>query len=423
MSKIILFLFVIIYIKGTDINIDLTYESLASGTGFTIEDKTLTITQDGTYSISGYSENIDSIIVSSPKATLNFNDVQITSNRAKPPLTISRNSEVILNLYTRNILIGSNQNEKNGVLYMESNSKLTLKCDSSDTGNALVLTPFKGMGIYGEESTNLIIESNLQINPDSQGENIGAIYIGNDIIINEGDILDNILLTQEINPSIKAGGSIIIKKGLFSFHSIQAGNSIILGEKGESSPFDEESEEEEYGEESFGIELYSKFEGIKANTIEIYSGKIELFTEKESISSNGDIIITGGAFLMYSETSSPFKKNGKLKIENAFISSYGQNCIGKGIETNQLAVSYYGKINSGQTITVFSSELGGEIISENVQKGYNYFFYHFPFPKAKYKILIDGKEVSPNNSCDGFGNSSSFLTLSYLFLIIFMILL
>ena len=308
MSKIILFLFVIIYIKGTDINIDLTDASLASGTGFTIEDKTLTITQDGTYSISGYSENIDSIIVSSPKATLNFNDVQITSNRAKPPLTISRNSEVILNLYTRNILIGSNQNEKNGVLYMESNSKLTLKCDfSSDIGNALVLTPFKGMGIYGEESTNLIIESNLQINPDSQGENIGGIYIGNDIIINEGDILDNILLTQEINPSIKAGGSIIIKKGLFSFHSIQAGNSIILGEKGESSPFDEESEEE-YGEESFGIELHSKFEGIKANTIEIYSGKIELFTEKESISSNGDIIITGGAFLMYSNSSSPFKK-------------------------------------------------------------------------------------------------------------------
>ena len=134
---------------------------------------------------------------------------------------------------------------------MESNSKLTLKCDSSDIGNALVLTPFKGMGIYGEESTDLIIESNLQINPDSEGENIGGIYIGNDIIINEGNILDNTLLTQEINPSIKAGGSIIIKKGLFSFHSIQAGNSIILGEKGESSPFDEE------GEESFSIELHS----------------------------------------------------------------------------------------------------------------------------------------------------------------------
>lgn len=134
---------------------------------------------------------------------------------------------------------------------MESNSKLTLKCDSSDIGNALVLTPFKGMGIYGEESTDLIIESNLQINPDSEGENIGGIYIGNDIIINEGNILDNTLLTQEINPSIKAGGSITIKKGFFSFHSIQAGNSIILGEKGESSPFDEE------GEESFSIELHS----------------------------------------------------------------------------------------------------------------------------------------------------------------------
>lgn len=48
MSKIILFLVVIIYIKGTDINIDLTNGNLASGTGFTIEDKTLTITLDGT---------------------------------------------------------------------------------------------------------------------------------------------------------------------------------------------------------------------------------------------------------------------------------------------------------------------------------------------------------------------------------------
>ena len=72
MSKIILFLFVIIYIKGTDINIALTNGNLASGTGFTIEDKTLTITLDGTYTISGFSVNIDSIIVSSPKVTLNF---------------------------------------------------------------------------------------------------------------------------------------------------------------------------------------------------------------------------------------------------------------------------------------------------------------------------------------------------------------
>lgn len=126
---------------------------------------------------------------------------------------------------------------------------------------------------------------------------------------------------------------------------------------------------------------------------------------------------------MYSESSSPFKKKGKLKIENAFILSYGQNCIGNGIETNQLPISYYGKINFGQTITLFSSELGGEFISEKPAKVANYFFYHIPFPKVKYKILIDGKEVSPNNSCDGSGNSSSFLNLSYLFLIIFMILL
>ena len=60
---------------------------------------------------------------------------------------------------------------------MESNSKLTLKCDSSDIGNALVLTPFKGMGIYGEESTDLIIESNLQINPDSQEKILGLFIL------------------------------------------------------------------------------------------------------------------------------------------------------------------------------------------------------------------------------------------------------
>ena len=44
---------------------------------------------------------------------------------------------------------------------------------------------------------------------------IGGIYIGNDIIINDGYIFNYINLEREKNISIKAGGSITIKKGNF----------------------------------------------------------------------------------------------------------------------------------------------------------------------------------------------------------------
>ena len=128
----------------------------------------------------------------------------------------------------------------------------------------------------------------------------GGIYIGNDVIINEGEIYDGISFINERNPSIKVGGSIIIKKGSFGLLSIQAEKSIILGEKGMNNDLE--------------ISIKTQNEGIKAKKIEIYSCQMEIFSIKESLISNGDIIINN-AFLKiyagsYNVISSPIKYGG-----------------------------------------------------------------------------------------------------------------
>ena len=50
-------------------------------------------------------------------------------------------------------------------LYMEKSSKLTIISEDNEM-TTIFLIPYKGMGIYGEESTNLNINGNIFINND-----------------------------------------------------------------------------------------------------------------------------------------------------------------------------------------------------------------------------------------------------------------
>ena len=47
-------------------------------------------------------------------------------------------------------------------LYMEKSSKLTIISEDNEM-TSIFLIPYKGMGIYGEESTNLNINGNIII--------------------------------------------------------------------------------------------------------------------------------------------------------------------------------------------------------------------------------------------------------------------
>ena len=193
MYKILLLFLLILCTNEDEINIRLDSE-ITPGTEFTFENDILTITNAGTYTISGSSISVKSLIISSTPVTINLKSVSLTSTGKKTPLIISRNCEVTLNIIEESSFKDTNENEKDGVIYMEKSSKLTIISEDISEDNemtSIFLIPYKGMGIYGEESTNLNINGNIYIYNDDEGEYIGGIgiYIGNDIIINDGYIV------------------------------------------------------------------------------------------------------------------------------------------------------------------------------------------------------------------------------------------
>ena len=390
--KIILLLFVLIFLaKGDNINLNLDDEGLASGNGYIVDDNSITISGSGEYTISGYSSRV--FIISGTPVTLNFDHIQISS-RGAPPITIKKNCEVTINIITNNVLIDDKDNEKDGVIYMETGSKLIFTSDSEE--NSLYFTPFKKFGIYGEESTNLVMNNRAYIILNS-GEETGFIKIGKDIIINDGNLGDENDISDKY-PSLQAGGSITIKKGSFYMHSIKAEGKIYLGEENANQ---NENEDEDEDEDSLGIYIKTLNTGIEANEITVYSGKIIIISEKDSFSSKGDIIIRSGNLYIEagsSETkSSPFKKAGKLAVENALILAYGTNCIGGVIDNKILSFSYFGEIKKNSELSFY---LGNEIVSEStLDKDFSYMYFSFPFPSSygNLELKIDGNKVSSFN--------------------------
>ena len=106
------------------------------------------------------------------------------------------------------------------------------------------------------------------------------------------------MISDDINPekypSIKAGDSIIIKKGSILVHMIEAGKNINLGEITQNPYSEDDNEDPE-----FEMVINTLNEGIKADSITINSGLFEIFSNKDSISSNKDITINGGNFINF----------------------------------------------------------------------------------------------------------------------------
>ena len=202
------FLFLLLsLIASADVNINIESDSFDSTVEYDTTQKLITIKNPGNYILAGSSDKTLKIMSS---ATLNFNFLQIYSKGKNPPLTIGSKCDVKIHLISSNILMDSDQNEKNGIIVMESGSKLTFSAEDNED-SYLTLTIFKNMAIYGEESNELIMNSgNIMINTNT-GSNAGGINIGGNFIINNGMISDDI--NPEKYPLIKAGNSITIKKG------------------------------------------------------------------------------------------------------------------------------------------------------------------------------------------------------------------
>ena len=425
MIKISFLFFLLSLIASADININIESDSFDSTIEYDATQKLITIKNPGNYILAGLSDKTFKIMSS---ATLNFNLLEIHSKGKNPPLIIGSKCDVKIHLITTNVLMDSDQNEKNGIIVMESGSKLTFSAEE-DEDSYVILTVFKNMAIYGEESTELIMKNGYIMINANPGSNVGGISIRGNIIINNGIISDDI--NPEKYPSIKAGDSIIIKKGSILVHMIEAGKNINLGEITQNPHSEDDDEDPE-----FGIFIETLNEGIKADSITINSGLIEIFSNKDSISSNKDITINGGNLLIFagnSETESqPFKTNGKTKISNSMIQALGTKCPESEISTQQVSIAYSGNLKKDQKVEIY---LQGESILELDEReyNYNYFFasiYKFP-GQTKLQIKIDGKEVSSlsgyscgsGGSTTDEGESSGAKRLDYSFFLVLLILL
>ena len=420
------FLFLLLsLIASADININIESDSFDSTVEYDTTQKLITIKNPGNYILAGSSDKTLKIMSS---ATLNFNFLQIYSKGKNPPLTIGSKCDVKIHLISSNILMDSDQNEKNGIIVMESGSKLTFSAEDNED-SYLTLTIFKNMAIYGEETTELIMDNGYIMINANTGSNAGGIIMGGNIIINNGTISDDI--NPEKYPSIKAGDSITIKKGSILVHMIEAGKNINLGEITQN-PLREDDD----GEPEFGMVIDTLNEGIKADSITINSGLIEIFSNKDSISSNKDITINGGKLLLFagnSDTQSqPFKTNGKTKISNSIIQALGTKCPESEITTQQVSIAYSGNLKKDQKVEIY---LQGESILESDEREYiySYFFlssYQFP-GQSKLQIKIDGNQVSnlsgyscgSSGSTAADGESSGAKRLDYSIFLILLILL
>ena len=221
MIKISFLLLLLSLIASADININIESDSFDSTVEYDATQKLITIKNPGNYILAGLSDKTFKIMSS---ATLNFNLLEIHSKGKNPPLIIGSNCDVKIHLISTNVLIDSDLNEKSGIIFMESGSKLTFSAEE-DVDSYVVLSVFKNMAIYGEESTELIMKNGYIMINANPGSNVGGISIRGNIIINNGIISDDI--NPEKYPSIKAGDSIIIKKGSILVHMIEAGKNII----------------------------------------------------------------------------------------------------------------------------------------------------------------------------------------------------
>ena len=418
MKKYLLLLLIFIFTKEEEVSID-PNELTTDNEYYTFDNYFITLTSSEVYNLVGDSER--GLIISSSGITLNLNGVEISTTDTSTPIIIKQNCDTIINLSSSNRLQYSEQNINKSVIYMESGSQLTINIDNY---NNLYINPSKGFGIYGEQSTNLIINGRGEIRLEAT-KCTGFIQIGNDLIINNGDIDDSSLEDSINYSSLKAGGSIKIQSGNFNLHSIQAENDILLG------PINSNGITEYMVE----ITIRTINEGMKAKYIEIYYGSINIESEKDSIRSFRDIKIINSELNLKAGSlatkSSPFIINGELNITDSSMEIYGTNCLVGKINNNHASISYNEIPAPENLISIFYDN--HFIISLESDDKYSYFYWtdteYQLSQQNDIRIKINGEIVQSfddstcgQNKRKKLNNSKILKISSYLYFFIYLIL-
>lgn len=412
----IIFLLFIISIK-CDETIDFS-SSLSSGKGYTVNDNTVTIFSDGIFTLKGTSIN-KNILVSS-NCSLILDSLSLNSNGTLTPLIIESYNSISMHLKGSSILIDSSSNENEGIIYLKSGASLNISGDGT-----LNLIPNKNMAINGTNSTSLTVNGgNIKIT--STSSETGGIYLRKQITFNDCTFtyLSDSSNSETKKHAIDSEGNINIIKGIYKLNNksgkgIQSEKNVYLGKEGSDNNF-------------LIIDIQTYKEGIEAEKIEVYSGKITIDSQDDGINaagaeceqegeckgnctcyilfkggeidinsnedgldSNGDIYVSKGKIIVYGASTGkdqPIDKDGLLTIEGGTIFAAGSNERGEiSANNSQDYISYSETIEVGKIIKI-TDRYNKEVFSLKNKKLINYLYFTSSGSGFNVNIFDESKE-------------------------------
>ena len=420
-----MYLFVLIYLISISFIQTSTIISFdSSGDGYTLnEDKTVaTISNTGTYDLSG--SLTDKKIIASSSCTINLNSVTLSNSGSLTPILIDENQEVELVLSGESTLTDSSSNENDGTIYLQNGASLTISGEGT-----LNINPNKLMAINGTNNTSLTVNDGITINIESSSSNAGGIYLRNTITFNNA--IYTYSCPNGTNHAIDTEGEVRLIKGTFTLTSgegkgIQTENYLYIGEEnGNNSDLE--------------LTIITSNEGIEGKKIIIYSGTINIQAEEDGINAassgddcdetiqcsgncacyidfkggylyltsgedgldaNGDISITGGQIVVFAASSGsdqPIDQDGLLTISGGTVLAAGSSSMnGVSATTNQTAKTYTGSISAGAEFLATDSS-NNEILSLTFPKAATYFYFNYA---TSFTITIDNIEITLTDTGD-----------------------
>ena len=408
----LLYLLSFIIIKSDSIPIDFT----TAGEGYSISGDVLTITSEGSYSLTG--TQINKKILVSSSCTLNLNGFLLSNSGSLTPIVIGENKAVEIVLSSDSTLIDSETNENNGTIYLQSGGSLTI----SGTGT-LMITPNKLLAINGTEGTSLTINDKANIIIQTESTNAGGIYLRKSITCNDAKI--SYYGENGTNHAIDSEGDIKLIKGNYYLQSgkgkgIQSEKNLYIGEENEDNDLTLYIETSDEGIEAKGINIYSGSIEIKAGGdainaassgtdcdetvqcsgncacyINIKGGMLQTTSGEDGLDANGDIFISGGMIKVFAASTGadqPIDQDGLLKITGGMIIAAGSSEMQGGVnaQTNQTAKIYKGTISSGADIKIYNS-IEVEIYTFKAPKEASYIYFNY---ESSFTVKLDGTQIS-----------------------------
>ena len=161
-------------------------------------------------------------------------DLTLISRNSLAPLIIDKNYTVTLELGGESILIDSEINENDGVIYIREDSKLIIKNYEYNPKGYLNIIPNKLFGIKGENLTSLSIINGITLKIASTSYNAGGIYMGKNIIFEYCNFYYDGISGK--NQAIEAEDLIMIISGRYYINSengkgIKAKENVYIGKK------------------------------------------------------------------------------------------------------------------------------------------------------------------------------------------------